>query len=69
MKQTTITLADIRRALAAQDAQLAAAFAALDPKVPVAIPTASLGLLAEACSSAKSRPTLVSQIKWDSIRC
>jgi hypothetical protein len=65
----TVTLADLRRALADQDAQLAAAFAALDPKVPIAISTASLQLLAEACSGARRQPPQGIQSPWGTVRC
>jgi hypothetical protein len=69
MTQSAITLEDLRRALADQDAQLAAAFAALDPKMPIAVPTASLRLLAEVCSSAGSRPSAGTEANWASVRC
>jgi hypothetical protein len=69
MKQPAVTLADLRRALAEQDAQLAAAFAKLDPNVPLAVPTASLRLLVEACSSARARPAPAGPITWGRVRC
>ncbi len=69
MTQPAITLEDLRRALAEQDAQLAAAFAALDPKIPMAVPTASLRLLAEVCSSARSQPVVGTDGNWASVRC
>jgi hypothetical protein len=64
-----VTLADLHRALAEQDAQLAAAFAALDPKVPIAISTASLKLLAEACSGARRQAPAGLQNTWGTVRC
>jgi hypothetical protein len=64
-----VTLADLRRALVEQDAQLAAAFAALDPKVPIAVSTASLQLLAEACAGARRQPTAGLQNTWGTVRC
>ncbi len=70
MTQPAITLEDLRRALAEQDAQLAAAFAALDPKMPIAIPTASLRLLAEVCTSARSQSAAGgTQGNWALVRC
>lgn len=64
-----VTLADLRRALAEQDAQLAAAFAALDPKLPIAVSTASLKLLAEACAGARLQPRSGLQNTWGTLRC
>jgi|HubBroStandDraft_2_1064218.scaffolds.fasta_scaffold09657_2 hypothetical protein len=69
MTQSAITLEDLRRALAEQDAQLAAAFAALDPTLPIAVPTASLRLLAEVCSSARSQSATGTGGNWASVRC
>jgi hypothetical protein len=69
MKQPAVTLADLRRALVEQDAQLAAAFARLDPDVPLAVPTASLRLLVEACSRARARPAPPGPITWGGVRC
>ena len=69
MTQPATTLADLRRALAEQDAQLAAAFAALDPKKPIAVPAASLRLLAEVCASARSHPAASTVGNWASVRC
>jgi hypothetical protein len=69
MTQPAITLEDLRRALTEQDAQLAAAFAALDPKMPIAVPTATLRLLAEVCSSARSESPAGREGNWASLRC
>lgn len=70
MTQPAITLEDLHRALAEQDAQLVAAFAALDPKLPIAVPTASLRLLAEVCSSARLHSALGTESNnWASVRC
>jgi len=69
MTQPAVTLEDLRGALAEQDAQLASAFAALDPKTPIAVSTATLRLLAEVCSSARSEPALCAEGNWASLRC
>jgi hypothetical protein len=69
MTHAAITLEDVRRALGEQDAQLAATFASLDPKVPIAVPTASLRLLAEVCASARSAPAAAIEGNWASVRC
>jgi|HubBroStandDraft_1064217.scaffolds.fasta_scaffold49384_2 hypothetical protein len=69
MTQPAITLEDRRRALAEQGAELAAVFAALDPKMAIAIPTASLRLLAEVCSSARSQTAVGTEGNGAGVRC
>jgi hypothetical protein len=55
MTQPAITLEGRRRAL--------------DPRVPIAVPTASLRLLAEVGSSARSLPAAGTKGNWASVRC
>jgi hypothetical protein len=55
MKERTVTVDDILRALAEQDASLRAAFEALDPEGTLTLRSASLVRLAEQCTDARAR--------------
>jgi hypothetical protein len=69
MKHTATTLEHLRRALAEQDAQLAASFVALDPRAPIGVPIETLRLFAEKCAGVRSRLESSVHNTWGSVRC
>ncbi len=75
MKERTVTVDDILRALAEQDAKLRAAFEALDPEGTVTVRRASLARLAEQCADARVRSVRsgplgpIESVKASALRC
>jgi len=69
MTPPTITLEDLRKALAEQDRRLAAAFEELNPKSTLPIPTVGLRLLAEMCARAAAAHPPAEQPAWGTVRC
>jgi hypothetical protein len=72
MKERTVTVDDILRALAEQDARLRAAFEALDPESTVPVRRASLARLAEQCTDARVRSgprASIESLKASALRC
>jgi hypothetical protein len=69
MAQPTMTLADLRNALADQDKRLAAAFEELRPNAPISVPTTGLRLIADMCAEVPLRPAPAPRTVWGAVRC